>query len=57
MECLNRDPSLAPVRGIVAALTVAPQAQRYAESKGIRTVEIDYDELRGIERPQQSLFD
>jgi hypothetical protein len=27
-----------------------------AESRGIAWVEVDYDELRGVERPQASLF-
>jgi hypothetical protein len=44
------------VRGVFAAQVVKPQARVLAESRGIRWVEVDYDALRGIERPQMKLF-
>lgn len=56
LERLDRDPALRGVRGLLAAQVVKPQAQVLAESRGIRWVEVDYDALRGIERPQMRLF-
>lgn len=57
LECLDRDSSLnPPVRGIVAAQSVAPQAMKYAWSKGIKTVVVDYDELRGMKADDLTLF-
>lgn len=50
LELMNRDPLLAPVGGILAAQSIAPQAKTLAEDRGIRCVTLDYDELRGIER-------
>jgi endonuclease len=47
---LNRDPLLAPVRGVLAAQTIKPQARTLAEDRGIRCVVLDYDAMRGIER-------
>ncbi|MFV0318734.1 MAG: endonuclease NucS [Microthrixaceae bacterium] len=56
LERLERDPILRGIKGVFAAQVVKPQARVLAESRGIRWVEIDYDALRGIERPQMSLF-
>lgn len=56
LELLNRDPLLAPVRGILAAQSIAPQARFLAEDRGIRCVVVDYDELRGIVRDEMTLF-
>jgi hypothetical protein len=53
---MNRDPVLRPVRGILAAQVIAPQAKTLAASRGIKCVEVDYDALRGVERAQASLF-
>jgi RecB family endonuclease NucS len=50
LELLNRDPLLAPVRGIFAAQEIRPQARTLAEDRGIRCLILDYDEMRGIER-------
>jgi endonuclease len=44
---LNRDPALAPVGGVLAAQSIAPQARVEAEDRGIRCVVLDYDDLRG----------
>ncbi|MEU3164226.1 endonuclease NucS [Streptosporangium sp. NPDC006930] len=55
LELMNRDPLLAPVSGILAAQSIAPQAKTLAEDRGIRCVTLDYDELRGIER-EDTLF-
>jgi RecB family endonuclease NucS len=56
LELLNRDPLLAPVGGVLAAQTIAPQARTLAEDRGIRCVVVDYDVLRGIERNELTLF-
>jgi len=56
LQFLNRDPALAPVRGVLAAQAVRPQARALGASRGIECVEIDYDELRGIEPDQAKLF-
>jgi RecB family endonuclease NucS len=56
LELLNRDPLLAPVSGVFAAQSIAPQARVLAEDRGIRCVALDYDTLRGIERDELTLF-
>ena len=56
LEFLNRNPDLAPVRGMFVAQEIKPQAKTLASDRSIGFVEVDYDELRGIERPQQKLF-
>jgi endonuclease len=50
VELLNRDPLLAPVKGVLAAQTIRPQARTLAEDRGIRCVVLDYDAMRGIEQ-------
>jgi RecB family endonuclease NucS len=57
MERLNNDPRLAPVRGILAAQSIAPQARVLAVSRGIETIEVDYDWLREAEDTALRLFD
>ncbi len=47
LELLNRDPLLAPVRGVLAAQEIRPQARVLAEDRGIRCVLLDYDSMRG----------
>jgi RecB family endonuclease NucS len=49
LDLLNRDPLLAPVRGVFAAQEIRPQARVLAEDRGIRCVVLDYDAMRGIE--------
>jgi RecB family endonuclease NucS len=56
LDLLNRDPSLAPVGGILAAQSIVPQARTLAEDRGIRCVVLDYDELRGLEPAELRLF-
>ncbi|CAN5238751.1 endonuclease NucS [soil metagenome] len=56
LERLNRDPLLAPVRGILAAQRIKPQARVIATERGIACVEVDYDRLRGIESDDLRLF-
>ena len=45
-----------PVRGIFVAQQIKAQVKVLAVDRGIVCVEVDYDELRGIERDQLSLF-
>ena len=47
LDLLNRDPLLAPVRGIFAAQEIKPQARVLAEDRGIRCLILDYNSLRG----------
>lgn len=56
LEFLERDPLLRPVRGLFVAQSIKPQAKVLAVERGITCVEVDYDALRGIERPQTTLF-
>jgi hypothetical protein len=56
LDLLNRDPLLAPVGGVLAAQTIAPQARTLAEDRGIRCVVVDYDQLRGLDDPSLRLF-
>ena len=56
LERMELDPHLRGVRGVFVAQVVKPQARVLAEARGITWVEVDYDELRGIERPQLSMF-
>ena len=53
---LERDPALHPVRGILAAQAIKPQARTLAGDRGIACVEVDYDELRGIPSDVLRLF-
>ena len=56
LELLNRDPLLAPVRGILAAQEIKPQARVLAADRGIACVTLDYDALRGADDPSLRLF-
>ena len=56
LQFLNQDPALAPVRGVLAAQVVRPQARALGADRGIECVEIDYDLLRGVEPDQARLF-
>ncbi|WP_033493525.1 endonuclease NucS [Bifidobacterium biavatii] len=55
-ELLNRDPLLAPVRGIFAAQTITPQARVLAEDRGFECLILDYDDMRGVEDDSLRLF-
>jgi len=55
LELLNRDPLLAPVRGVFAAQEIKPQARVLAADRGIDCVTLDYDALRGIKH-EDTLF-
>lgn len=56
LELLNRDPLLAPVKGVFAAQEIKPQARVLATDRGIGCVVLDYDELRGIDGDKLKLF-
>lgn len=56
LELLNRDPHLAPVKGVFAAQSIKPQARTLAEDRGIRCVVLDYEALKGIDDVETRLF-
>jgi RecB family endonuclease NucS len=56
LDLLNRDPLLAPVRGVFAAQEIKPQARTLAEDRGITCLVLDYAELRGIDTSGDRLF-
>jgi endonuclease len=56
LDLLNRDPLLAPVRGIFAAQEIKPQARVLATDRGISCAVVDYDALRGLDDPSHRLF-
>ena len=56
LELLNRDPLLAPVRGVFAAQEIKPQAKVLAGDRGIDCLVVDYDVLRGTDDPTARLF-
>lgn len=57
LERMDRDPLLSPVRGILAATIVKPQARTLAESRGIYWAEIDLDRIRGVDVASPRLFE
>lgn len=57
LDFLNKDATLAPVRGVLAATAVTPQARTLAADRGIDWVEVDYDALRGVEGMAPRLFE
>ncbi len=56
LELLNRDPHLAPVRGVFAAQEIKPQARVLALDRGIACVTLDYEALRGMDDVDARLF-
>ena len=56
LSLLERDSTLTPIRGIFAAQEIKPQARTLAEDRGIECVILDYDEMRGFDRPEDRLF-
>ena len=56
LELLDRDPLLTPVRGLLAAQVIKPQARTLAAHRGIGCVTVDYDVLRGLDDPSLRLF-
>jgi len=56
LDLLNRDPRLTPVRGVLAAQEIKPQARTLAADRGITCLVLDYDALRGLDDPDARLF-
>lgn len=56
LERLAADRRLQPLRGVLVAQTIKPQARILAAHRGIRCVVVDYDRLRGIDRGLLTLF-
>ena len=56
LERMQRDPLLAPVRGILAATTIKPQARVLAEARGIACAEVDLARLRDEDEVHLRLF-
>jgi RecB family endonuclease NucS len=56
VEFLRRDARLGTVRGLFVAQQIKPQAKVLATDRGHGWVEVDYDELRGIESTVLRLF-
>ena len=56
LDYLNRDPKLRPVRGIFVAQEITPQAKTLAKDRKINYVEVDYEELQGLESNVLRLF-
>jgi endonuclease len=56
LDLLNRDPHLAPVRGLFAAQEIKPQARVLATDRGIGCVVLDYDAMRGLDNAEDRLF-
>jgi RecB family endonuclease NucS len=57
LDFLNREPALAPVRGILAAQSVTPQARKLAADRGISWTEVDYEALKGMQGQAPRLFE
>jgi RecB family endonuclease NucS len=47
---------LGEVKGVFAAQVIRPQARVLAEDRGIRTLLLDYDAMRGADDPASRLF-
>ncbi|MDR1633775.1 MAG: endonuclease NucS [Bifidobacteriaceae bacterium] len=56
VELLKQDPSLRPVRGVLAAQAIKPQAQVLAQGRGFDCLILDYDAMRGMDDPSTRLF-
>jgi len=56
LERLNRDPTLAPVRGVIVAQTIKPQTRVLAQARGIDCIEVDFDRLAGRVVRDPTLF-
>jgi RecB family endonuclease NucS len=56
LDLMNRDPRLAPVRGVFAAQEIKPQARVLAADRGIVCLTLDYDAMRGVDDVDSRLF-
>ena len=57
LDFLNKDSTLAPVRGVLVAQSVAPQARTLAADRGIGWAEVDYETLTSVEGTAPRLFE
>lgn len=56
LDRLSNDSRLVPIRGVLVAQSITPQARTLAEARGIQAIEIDYDGLRQVESDTLTLF-
>jgi endonuclease len=56
LERIRLDPAMSGCRGILAAQKLRPQAATLADARGILTVEVDLESLRGRREPDLTLF-
>ena len=56
LDLLNRDPLLAPVKGVFAAQEIKPQARVLATDRGIECLILDYEAMRGFDDVESRLF-
>ena len=56
LESMREEPQLKSVRGLLVAQTIRPQAKELAKMRGIDWLEVDYEELQGIESTKPRLF-
>ena len=56
LERIRVDPAMADCQGVLAAQSIKPQARVLAESRQIKCVEVDLEELRGNREPPLRLF-
>ncbi len=56
LDLLNRDPLLAPVKGVFAAQEIKPQARVLATDRGIECLILDYEAMKGFDDVESRLF-
>lgn len=56
LNLLNRESNLAPVRGVLAAQEIRPQARVLATDRGISCLVLDYAAMRGVDDVDSRLF-
>jgi len=56
LQRLQRDPLLTPVRGVLAAQEITPQARTLAGDREIQCLLLDYEALRGLDPAVPTLF-
>jgi RecB family endonuclease NucS len=56
LRFLGRDPRLRPIRGMLVAQRIAPQARTLAADRDIACLEVDFDALRGRAPTIPTLF-
>jgi len=56
LDRLGNDSRLHPLRGILVAVSITGQAKVLATARGIKCVEVDYDQLRGAPSNHLRLF-